>query len=82
MKLISLLGSTGSIGQQTLDVVAHHPNLFKTGFGCLDEADCFCEQVYRFDPAYVVIYDALNIKFSKTVFRWCRYLLVRRVCVI
>ncbi|WP_442599532.1 1-deoxy-D-xylulose-5-phosphate reductoisomerase [Neobacillus sp. D3-1R] len=29
MKLISLLGATGSIGQQTLDVILQHPNEFK-----------------------------------------------------
>lgn len=29
MKLISLLGATGSIGQQTLDVIQQHPNDFK-----------------------------------------------------
>ena len=46
MKLISLLGSTGSIGQQTLDVVAHHPNLFKIqALAALDEVDLLCEQV-------------------------------------
>ncbi len=30
MKFLSILGSTGSIGTQTLDVVSQHPNLFKT----------------------------------------------------
>src|SRR5271155_4117703 len=29
MKRISILGSTGSIGRQCLDVVAHHPNKFQ-----------------------------------------------------
>jgi 1-deoxy-D-xylulose-5-phosphate reductoisomerase len=29
LKLISLLGATGSIGQQTLDVIGHHPEEFK-----------------------------------------------------
>jgi 1-deoxy-D-xylulose-5-phosphate reductoisomerase len=29
LKLISLLGATGSIGQQTLNVIEHHPNEFK-----------------------------------------------------
>jgi 1-deoxy-D-xylulose-5-phosphate reductoisomerase len=29
LKLISLLGATGSIGQQTLDVIQQHPNDFK-----------------------------------------------------
>jgi 1-deoxy-D-xylulose-5-phosphate reductoisomerase len=58
MQLISLLGSTGSIGQQTLDVVAHHPDLFKIlAIAALDEVELLCEQVHRFNPAYVVVYD-------------------------
>lgn len=29
MKHISILGSTGSIGTQTLDVISHYPDQFK-----------------------------------------------------
>ena len=29
MRSITILGSTGSIGQNTLDVIARHPNLFR-----------------------------------------------------
>ena len=29
MKTLSILGSTGSIGTQTLDVVRQHPDLFQ-----------------------------------------------------
>ncbi|MER3588894.1 MAG: hypothetical protein C4322_13320, partial [Mastigocladus sp. ERB_26_1] len=29
MKAITLLGSTGSIGTQTLDIVAHNPDKFR-----------------------------------------------------
>ena len=29
MKTLSILGSTGSIGTQTLDVVRQHPDLFR-----------------------------------------------------
>lgn len=63
MKLISLLGSTGSIGQQTLDVAAHHPDLFKIlAIAALDEVEVLCEQVHRFNPAYVVVYDDSKYK--------------------
>lgn len=58
MKKISLLGSTGSIGRQTLDVAAHHPDLFKIqALAAYDEVDLLSEQVHRFQPACVVIYD-------------------------
>jgi len=59
MKRIAVLGSTGSIGRQTLDVAAHHPDLFKIQvLAAYDEVDILAEQVYRFNPACVVIYDA------------------------
>ncbi|MCX6226178.1 MAG: 1-deoxy-D-xylulose-5-phosphate reductoisomerase, partial [Bacteroidia bacterium] len=29
MKRIAILGSTGSIGKQTLEVIAHHPREFE-----------------------------------------------------
>lgn len=63
MKRISLLGSTGSIGRQTLDVAAHHPDLFKIqALAALDEVDILCEQVHRFNPACVVVYDDTKYK--------------------
>jgi len=56
MKRIAVLGSTGSIGRQTLDVAAHHPDLFKIQvLAAYDEVDILAEQVYRFNPACVVI---------------------------
>lgn len=58
MQFISVLGSTGSIGQQTLDVVAHHPEHFRIlAIAALNEVELLCEQVHRFNPAYVVVYD-------------------------
>jgi len=63
MKKISVLGSTGSIGRQTLDVVAHHPDLFKIqALAAFDEVDMLCEQVHRFNPACVVVYDDSKYK--------------------
>jgi 1-deoxy-D-xylulose-5-phosphate reductoisomerase len=29
MQKVTILGSTGTIGQQTLDVIARHPSLYK-----------------------------------------------------
>lgn len=58
MKNISVLGSTGSIGRQTLDVAAHHPELFKIqALAAFNEVDVLCEQVHQFNPACVVVYD-------------------------
>lgn len=57
-QLITLLGSTGSIGCQTLDVAAHYPDRFQIqALAARDEVEMLCQQVQRFNPRYVVIYD-------------------------
>lgn len=58
MTHLAILGSTGSIGTQTLDVVAANPNLFTVevltaGNNC----DLLIEQALRFKPNAVVIGD-------------------------
>ncbi|MCF0173112.1 MAG: 1-deoxy-D-xylulose-5-phosphate reductoisomerase [Bacteroidales bacterium] len=57
-KRIAVLGSTGSIGRQTLDVVAQHPDWFE--IECLvanTSSALLIEQARRFDPNCVVIGD-------------------------
>lgn len=52
-KKIAVIGSTGSIGRQTLEVVAEHPDLFKVV--CLvagHRSPLFQEQVATFKPCY------------------------------
>ncbi len=57
-KSISVLGSTGSIGRQTLDIAAHNPDAFKIEvLAARDEVDVLCEQFRQFQPRYVAIYD-------------------------
>ena len=58
MKNIAILGSTGSIGTQTLNVVRRHPGLF--GVELLvagSNADLLVEQALEFNPNAVVIAD-------------------------
>lgn len=56
MKRILLLGSTGSIGTQTLDVVRAHPGEFKViGLAAHHNKDLFDEQVKEFNPQYKVL---------------------------
>lgn len=46
---ISVLGSTGSVGTQTLDVVAAHPDRFRiTGLVCHSSIEAAAEQAVRF----------------------------------
>ena len=56
MKSIAILGSTGSIGTQTLQVIRENPELFRT---CLltaqSNADLLITQALEFLPEYVVV---------------------------
>ena len=54
MKRFIILGSTGSIGQSSLDVVGSNPDHFKAvGLAAGSSADKMCEQVERFRPEAV-----------------------------
>ncbi|MDD4747767.1 MAG: 1-deoxy-D-xylulose-5-phosphate reductoisomerase, partial [Salinivirgaceae bacterium] len=56
MKKIIVLGSTGSIGTQTLDVVRNNPREFEiVVLTALNSADLLIEQAREFLPKYVVI---------------------------
>ncbi|GAB4226085.1 MAG: 1-deoxy-D-xylulose-5-phosphate reductoisomerase [Chlamydiales bacterium] len=58
MKAISLLGSTGSIGQSTLDVVRFHSDSFKIVALAAGSNELALEQqIKEFQPELVVIYD-------------------------
>jgi 1-deoxy-D-xylulose-5-phosphate reductoisomerase len=58
VKSITLLGSTGSIGTQTLDIVAHHPDRFRlVGLAAGSNAAMLAEQVRQFRPEIVAIRD-------------------------
>ena len=56
MKTISILGSTGSIGTQALDVVRANPHLYKVeALTAQNNAALLIEQALAFKPAMVVI---------------------------
>jgi 1-deoxy-D-xylulose-5-phosphate reductoisomerase len=56
MKKIALLGSTGSIGQQTLDVITNNPDLFAVEvLTANNNADLLIEQAIKFRPNVVII---------------------------
>jgi 1-deoxy-D-xylulose-5-phosphate reductoisomerase len=58
MKHLAILGSTGSIGQSTLAVVAEHPEEFAVvGLAAGKNADLLAEQIKRFRPALVSVQD-------------------------
>ena len=63
MKIISILGSTGSIGRSTLAVVDMHPNRFKifalSGF---NNNDLLLEQAIKFNPSFIVTKDLSSKK--------------------
>jgi 1-deoxy-D-xylulose-5-phosphate reductoisomerase len=58
VKTISLLGSTGSIGTQTLDIVAHNPEQFRiVGLATGNNVDLLAQQVRQFRPEIAAICD-------------------------
>ena len=58
MKAISLLGSTGSIGTQTLDIVAQYPDRFRiVGMAAGRNVGLFAQQIRQFRPEIVAICD-------------------------
>lgn len=58
MKKLTILGSTGSIGSQTLDVVRQHPGDFEiTALTAGCNVDKMVQQIREFHPVYAVMKD-------------------------
>ena len=63
MKKISILGSTGSIGTQALDVIAHNQDKFKvTALSCAKSLPFLCRQIEEFSPESVAVKDETDAK--------------------
>ncbi|HEY4371508.1 MAG TPA: 1-deoxy-D-xylulose-5-phosphate reductoisomerase [Burkholderiales bacterium] len=59
MHTLTLLGSTGSIGESTLDVVARHPDRFRVfALVAKSQADKLYEQCVAHHPRYAVLMDS------------------------
>jgi 1-deoxy-D-xylulose-5-phosphate reductoisomerase len=58
MKSLAVLGSTGSIGRSTLEVVALHPDRYRVeGLAAYASVERMLEQCRRFKPNWVVMVD-------------------------
>ena len=58
MKNIAILGSTGSIGTQALEVIEAHPKLFQVELlTCHRNADLIVAQAKKFNPNIVIVTD-------------------------
>ncbi len=64
---LAILGSTGSIGTQALDVVAAHPEEFSVEvLAAGSNVDLLIQQAIRFKPNFVVIHDTSKLAQLKT----------------
>jgi 1-deoxy-D-xylulose-5-phosphate reductoisomerase len=58
MQHLTVLGSTGSIGTSTLDVVARHPDRFRiVALTANSQVELMLEQCRKFSPRYLVLVD-------------------------
>jgi len=57
MKKISLLGSTGSIGKQTLEIVREHDDLAVVALTANSNVELMEKQIREFSPVIAVMYD-------------------------
>ena len=63
MKRITILGSTGSIGTQTLDVVRKNRDKFEVvAISANSSVDLLLEQILEFSPKYVTVYNEESAK--------------------
>ncbi|MZH13660.1 MAG: 1-deoxy-D-xylulose-5-phosphate reductoisomerase [Nitrospinae bacterium] len=66
MKKISLLGSTGSIGVSTLDVVERNPESFQIlALSAGSNVDLFAEQIRKFKPQIAALFDSKKVSLLK-----------------
>ena len=57
-----MLGSTGSIGTQTLDIVAERPELYEvTALAAGNNVDLLAEQIIKFRPAIASLQDEARL---------------------
>lgn len=70
MKKISILGSTGSIGTQTLDVIRENPNEFEAvAISANSNVKMILEQIEEFKPKYAVMYEEGKVEELKKLIK-------------
>ena len=65
MKKIAILGSTGSIGTQTLQIVRNNPDLKVVAISGNQNIDLLAQQILEFSPKLVCVYDENRIDLLK-----------------
>lgn len=66
MKKVSILGSTGSIGVQTLDVISQMPEAYDVvALSCHSSGDKIIEQIRQFRPKHVAVWDEQTYAYVK-----------------
>ena len=70
MQYVVILGSTGSIGVSTLDVIAQHPDRYQVwALTCQQNIDKLRQQIEKFRPRYVVIENAEAARVAREQFK-------------
>ena len=68
MQTITVLGATGSIGCNTLDVIARHPDRFRVfAITANRNVDLLLEQVKTFAPRYAVVAEPEHFERAKSI---------------
>ena len=63
MKSIAILGSTGSIGTQALDIIAHNPDRYRVcALSCARRTDDLRRQIREFSPEAVSVAEESDAK--------------------
>jgi 1-deoxy-D-xylulose-5-phosphate reductoisomerase len=58
LQYVTILGSTGTIGQQTLDVISQHPDRYAVfALSAHQNVDAMLQQCVRYKPQYAVMQD-------------------------
>ena len=75
MKKIAILGSTGSIGTQALDICARHPDEYRvTALTAKSSREKLFEQVRRFRPEMAGLLDGIRREDIPEDLRFCRWM--------
>ena len=70
MQTLTVLGSTGSIGVNTLDIVSQHPGRFKIfALSCHTRVGDLAAQCEKFKPIFAVVSDPLKVDSLKTLLK-------------
>ncbi|MGF1588019.1 MAG: 1-deoxy-D-xylulose-5-phosphate reductoisomerase [Pleurocapsa sp.] len=74
MKAITILGSTGSIGTQTLDIVTHHPDRFRVvGLAAGNNVALLAKQIRTFKPEIVALGNEAKLAELKEAIADCSF---------